>query len=133
MKHLATTTIAALVGALVIANPAYAFKACQVTDTGGVDDKSFNQTAWQGVTTAEAELGIDGMLLESDAETDYEPHINSFIAENCDLIVTGGFLLGDATQKAAEANPDAKFSIVDFAYDPTIPNVLGQVYPNGRP
>jgi len=128
VKHLATTTIAALVGALVIANPAYAFKACQVTDTGGVDDKSFNQTAWQGVTTAEAELGIDGMLLESDAETDYEPHINSFIAENCDLIVTVGFLLGDATQKAAEANPDAKFSIVDFAYDPTIPNVLGQVY-----
>lgn len=128
MKHLATTTFAALFGALMFASPAAAFKACQVTDTGGVDDKSFNQTAWNGVTTAQAELGIEGKILESSAETDYEPNINSFIAEDCDLIVTVGFLLGDATQKAATANPDTKFSIVDFAYDPTIPNVLGQVF-----
>jgi basic membrane protein A and related proteins len=128
LKHLASTAFAALLASMIMASPAAAFKACQVTDTGGVDDKSFNQTAWQGVTTAQAELGIEGKLLESNAETDYEPNINSFIAEGCDLIVTVGFLLGDATQKAAEANPDAKFSIVDFAYDPTIPNVLGQVY-----
>ena len=47
---------------------------------------------------------------------------------HCDVIITVGFLLGDATSTAALANPDQRFSIVDFAYDPTIPNVLGQVY-----
>ena len=62
------------------------------------------------------------------AETDYEANINSLLGGGCDVIITVGFLLGDATKTAAEANPDQKFSIVDFAYDPTIPNVLGQVY-----
>jgi len=108
--------------------PAAAFKACQVTDTGGVDDKGFNQTAWKGVQDAQSMLGVEGKLLESKAETDYVPNINSFVAEKCDIIITVGFLLGDATKAAAEANPGSKFSIVDYAYDPTIPNVVGQVY-----
>lgn len=108
--------------------PALAFTACEVTDTGGVDDKSFNQTAWKGVEDAQSKLGVEGKVLESSVETDYEPNINSFIQQKCDLIITVGFLLGDATKRAAEANPDAKFSIVDYAYDPAIPNVLGQVF-----
>ncbi len=112
---------------LASASAAGAFTACQVTDTGGIDDNSFNQTAWKGVQDAQAELGIEARFLESQAETDYEANINSLLGE-CDLIVTVGFLLGDATQKAAQANPDQKFSIVDFSYDPAIPNVLGQVY-----
>ena len=131
MKHVATTGFAAVVAALAFGGmtvPAAAFKACQVTDTGGVDDKGFNQTAWKGAQDAQAALGIETKLLESKAETDYEPNINSFVAEQCDIIITVGFLLGDATQKAAVANPNTKFSIVDFAYDPTIPNVLGQVF-----
>lgn len=104
------------------------FTACQVTDTGGIDDNSFNQTAWKGVQDAEAELGVGARFLESQAETDYEANINSLIAGGCDIIITVGFLLGDATANAAKANPEQKFSIVDFAYDPPIPNVLGQVY-----
>ncbi len=108
--------------------PEPAFKACQVTDTGGIDDKSFNATAWKGVTDAQAQLGVEGKYLESQQQTDYEKNINAFIEEKCDIIVTVGFLLGDATKAAAEANPDTKFSIVDYAYDPTIPNVLGQVF-----
>jgi basic membrane protein A len=108
--------------------PAAAFKACQVTDTGGIDDKGFNQTAWKGMQDAQAALGIQLAVLESKAETDYVPNIEAFLAENCDIIITVGFLLGEATKVAAEANPDAKFSIVDFAYDPVIPNVLGQVF-----
>ena len=127
-----TATLAALATAAVIgagtATPAAAFKACQVTDTGGVDDKGFNQTAWKGVQDAEKELGVEAKLLESKAETDYEPNINSFIGEKCDIIITVGFLLGDGTKKAAEANPDFKFSIVDFAYDPVVPNILGEVF-----
>jgi len=104
------------------------FKACQVTDTGGIDDKSFNATAWKGVQDAVTQYGIEGKILESAQAADYEKNINAFLEEGCDIIVTVGFLLGDATKAAAEANPDAKFAIVDFAYDPTIPNVVGLVY-----
>jgi basic membrane protein A len=105
-----------------------AFIACQVTDAGGIDDRSFNATAWKGVQDAMAEFGIEGKYLESQQQTDYEKNIRAFMDEGCNLIVTVGFLLGDATKAAAEANPDQPFSIVDYAYDPTIPNVLGQVF-----
>ncbi len=108
--------------------PGEGYLICQVTDTGGIDDKSFNATAWKGVTDAMEQLGVQGQYLESQQQTDYEKNINAFIEQGCDLIVTVGFLLGDATKAAAEANPDVMFSIVDFAYDPTIPNVLGQVF-----
>ncbi len=124
---LAALATAAVVGAGTAAEAA-TFKACQVTDTGGVDDKGFNQTAWKGVQDAADQLGIEIKLLESKAETDYEPNINAFLSEKCDIIITVGFLLGDATKKAAEANPDTKFSIVDFAYDPVVPNILGEVF-----
>lgn len=113
---------------LFAASTAAAFTACQVTDTGGIDDNSFNQTAWKGVQDAEASFGVTGRFLESQAETDYEANINSLLGGDCDIIITVGFLLGDATKTAAEANPDQRFSIVDFAYDPTVPNILGQVY-----
>ena len=73
-------------------------------------------------------LGIEGRFLESQAETDYDANINSLVDGDCDIIITVGFLLGDATEKAAIANPDQPFSIVDFSYDPPIDNVLGQVY-----
>jgi len=101
---------------------------CQITDTGGIDDKSFNETAWNGVLQAEEELGIQSNYLESQEVADYETNINAFMEEGCDLIITVGFLIADATQAAAEANPEQKFSIVDFAYDPVIPNVVGQVF-----
>lgn len=104
------------------------FTACQVTDTGGIDDNSFNQTAWKGVLDAQEAFGIGGRFLESQAETDYEANLVSLLGGQCDVIITVGFLLGDATKAAAEANPEQKFSIVDYAYDPAIPNVLGQVY-----
>lgn len=120
--------IATLLAGFGLASPASAFSVCQVTDTGGIDDNSFNQTAWQGVQDARDQLGITARFLESQAETDYDANLNSLLDGDCDLIITVGFLLGEATQTAAEANPDQMFSIVDFAYDPTIPNVLGQVY-----
>jgi basic membrane protein A len=131
MRHVfqpgAALALTAMLAALA-PQAAVAFTACQVTDTGGIDDNSFNQTAWKGVEDAQSALGIDGRFLESQAETDYEANINSLLGGGCDVIITVGFLLGDATKTAAEANPDQKFSIVDFAYDPPIPNVLGQVY-----
>ncbi len=111
--------------------PMDAMKACQVTDVGGVDDKGFNQKAYKGVTDAADQLGVEAIVLESQAETDYMPNIQSFVDQGCDVIVTVGFLLGDATMEAANANPDIPFTIVDYAYadgDIANNNVLGQVF-----
>jgi len=100
---------------------------CQITDTGGIDDKSFNQTAWKGVEDAMAQLGVEGKYLESQQQTDYEKNMNAFLEEGCDLIIPVGFLLADATAAAAEANPDRKFSIVDVDWL-DFPNVQLQAF-----
>ena len=89
---------------------------CQVTDVGGIDDKTFNATAWKGVLDFIDTYGGEPKFLESQQQTDYAVNINAFLEEGCDLIVTVGFLLGADTAIAAEANPDQKFAIVDFAY-----------------
>jgi len=128
MKKGALTSGVAAAFMMASATAATAFTACQVTDVGGIDDAGFNQTAWKGVQDAMSEYGIDGRYLESQSETDYQPNLNSLMESKCDVIVSVGFLMGDATATSAKANPDQKYSIVDFAYDPTIPNVIGQVY-----
>ena len=104
------------------------FLACEVTDTGGVNDKGFNQNAHDGLLKAQATLGIQTKLLESTADTDYAPNLKTMADAGCQLIVTVGFLLGDATKAAAALHPDIKYAIVDFAYTPAIPNVLGLVF-----
>jgi len=97
------------------------FLACQVTDMGGIDDQSFNQTAWKGIEDAIDAFGIEGKYLESQQQTDYEANINAFVEEGCDLIISVGFLMAEATGAAAEAYPDQKFAGVDIA---------GMDYPN---
>jgi basic membrane protein A len=108
--------------------PTVDYKACMVSDVGGIDDNSFNENAWAGMERAQDELGVEVTFLESRSAEDYARNIDQHVADGCDMIVTVGFLLGDATQAAAEANPDTRFAIVDFAYDPAIPNVEGLVY-----
>jgi basic membrane protein A len=92
------------------------FKVAQVTDLGGIDDKSFNATAYKGIEQAVADLGVEGKYLESQQQSDYNKNIQQLIDEDTDLIVTVGFLLGVDTATAAKANPDQKFAIVDYAY-----------------
>jgi len=99
-------------------------KICQVTDTGGIDDKSFNATAWAGMQQAEADFGVEIQYLESQQQSDYEVNLSTFVEAGCDLIVPVGFLLADATSAAADTNPDQKYAIVDVDYL-TQPNVLG--------
>jgi basic membrane protein A and related proteins len=101
-------------------------RGCLVTDQGGVDDASFNQTAWAGMQRAEEELGVEISVLESNSEADFEPNIQAFIEQDCDLIVTVGFLLGEATAAAAEANPDQLFAIVDEGIEGD--NLLGLTF-----
>ncbi|HEU5387168.1 MAG TPA: BMP family ABC transporter substrate-binding protein [Streptosporangiaceae bacterium] len=97
---------------------------CMVTDTGGIDDRSFNASSWAGMqAAAQANPNISVKYLQSTTQADYVPNINTFISQKCNIIVTVGFLMGDNTQAAAKAHPDQKFAIVDFSYNPPLPNV----------
>ena len=105
------------------------FQACMVTDTGGIDDRSFNASSYQGLKdAASADKAITPSYVQSTTESDYTPNINSLIAKRCGLVVTVGFLMGDATQAAAKANPSQRFAIVDYNYSPALPNVRGLIF-----
>jgi basic membrane lipoprotein Med (substrate-binding protein (PBP1-ABC) superfamily) len=95
-----------------------------VTDVGGVNDKSFNQSAWAGVQKAAKDFGFDAQYIQSTQPTDYEKNIDQFATEKYDVIVTVGFLMGDATALKAKQYPNIKFAIIDNAYFPT----KGQAY-----
>ncbi len=104
------------------------FKVGLVTDVGKVNDGTFNEYAYTGMMQAADEFGLDNAYIETQQPTDYEKNVEQFIDEGFDMIVTVGFMMGETTQKEAEANPDVKFAIVDYAYDPDIPNVMGLVF-----
>ncbi len=89
------------------------FKACMVSDSGGFNDKSFNESGYNGLKDAEESLGIKTATAESKQESDFAPNIDTMVGQNCNLIVTVGFLLATATGDAAQANPDTNFAIVD--------------------
>ena len=93
------------------------FTGCMVTDTGGINDKSFNQSSWQGMQAAAAtNPNITAKYLPSTTTSDYAKNISTFIGQKCGVIVTVGFLMGAATEAAAKANPHQKFAIVDCSY-----------------
>ena len=88
-----------------------------VTDTGGINDKSFNQSAWQGMQeAATANPNVTVKYLQSTTQSDYVPNINAFLGEKCGIIVTVGFLMASATETAAGAHPSQDFAIVDCSY-----------------
>jgi len=100
----------------VSASAASKFKACVVTDTGGINDKSFNASAYAGLKdAAKVDKNISYTYLSSTSSSDYAPNINKFITQNCGIIVTVGFLMDAATAAAANAHPSQKFAIVDDA------------------
>ncbi len=92
------------------------FKACMVSDSGGFDDKSFNQTSLKGQTDAAELLGVQTAQVQSDSDTEYPDNLNQLVQDGCNEITTVGFLLGEATRAAAEANPKVDFAIVDFEF-----------------
>ena len=95
-----------------------------VTDVGGVNDKSFNQTSWEGLQALAAEdSSFEVNYLESKTDADYQTNINTFIDEGYDLVICVGYMLADATRAAAEANPNQKFAIIDDASCADLPNV----------
>lgn len=125
-----TTTVAEETTTTEAGAEVTAVKVCFVTDLAGVDDRSFNAEGWRGVNDAVAASFVeaDPILLESDVAEDYQPNIDQCLSQGSQHIVTNGFALGDATKLNAEANPDIKFTIIDFSYDPDIENVRELVY-----
>jgi basic membrane protein A len=85
-----------------------------VTDTGGIDDKSFNASAWAGMQAAQSQASnVDPSYVASTAEADYEPNLRGFVTKKCNFILSVGGLMGDATKKVATENPTSQFAIVD--------------------
>ncbi|WP_203991611.1 BMP family lipoprotein [Micromonospora lutea] len=98
------------------------YTACMVTDVGGIDDKSFNASAWKGLEEAKAQNdNVNIKYVASKAEADYEPNLTQYVNQDCDFILAVGGLMSDATKKIAEANPDQQFGIVDA--NPGVANV----------
>ena len=130
----ATTTTTAETTTTAV--PVNAIKTCLVTDLAGVDDRSFNASAWQGVEDAMA-AGVatsDSFYLESDDATDWQPNIDQMIAQGCQHIVTVGFALGEVTAINAQAYPEITWTMIDNVLtDATfaplgLPNVRELVY-----
>ena len=111
------------------------FKACMVSDEGGFDDQSFNQSGAAGLEQAQDELGVEINLVESQGAADYGPNIDALLQDDCGIIITVGFAMGSATVEAALANPDQLFAIVDDTPDgdPSTPDVFDPPPPNVKP
>ena len=124
---LTITTLLAGCGPTPTPEPTAApFRVGQVTDVGGIDDKSFNATAWQGMLVAQDRLGVEVAYLESQQQTDYAANLQQFVDQGYDMIVTVGFLLTDDTATFAQQNPDIYFAGIDQFYgDTSLPNLLG--------
>jgi len=90
-------------------------KVCVALDTGGINDKSFNQTSYDGAKAA-LKKGFASSIeyLPAKSNADYAPNIKKFLDKKCTLIIGVGFLVADAINAAAATNPGVKFAIVDY-------------------
>jgi basic membrane lipoprotein Med (substrate-binding protein (PBP1-ABC) superfamily) len=99
-----------------------------VTDIGKVDDHTFNEFAYKGLMRAVKEFALHSAFIETQQTADYEKNMEQFATEGYDMIVTVGFMLGEATKKIALKYPRIRFAIVDYAYTPPVPNIVGLVF-----
>lgn len=83
------------------------------TDEGGINDKSFNQSANEGVEKAKSEFGIKYTAIEAQKKEDYEPNLQALVDNGCNLTFAVGYQLADAVAKVAKNNPDTNFCIID--------------------
>lgn len=103
-----------------------------VTDVGKVDDKSFNQAAWEGVQQLGSSIGAKTDYIETTNSTDYGTNIKSFVDQGYDVVVSVGFALGEATTKAATENPKIYFVGVDQFQAAPLTNLVGLTFPEDR-
>ena len=112
------------------AKDASTFKACAVSDAGGWDDKSFNESAYNGLTAARDNLGIQINTAESSSDTDFVPNVEAMVSDGCTLIIGVGFNLEQAIHKSAEQNTDLHYALVDSSFTDGQETVT---LDNGRP
>jgi basic membrane protein A len=138
MKKLYVLLTALLIAAMILPACAPAEEDCtsenvfcvgMVTDVGKINDKSFNQSAWEGVLLAEKELGAKVQYIETVDAKDYDKNISTFGDAGYDVIVTVGFALGEATIAAAAKYPNTKFIGVDQFQAETVDGVAGLIFP----
>jgi basic membrane protein A len=104
-----------------------AFKACMVLDTGGVDDRSFNQSSWAGLQAAnKANPKIAISYVASNSQNDYTPNLTAEVNKGCNTVIAVGGLMGDAVKASAKANPKQQFGQIDSGSSG--PNVYGLQY-----
>jgi basic membrane protein A len=104
-------------------------KVGMVTDVGGVNDQSFNQSAWEGLQKSKKDLGIKASYQESKQDADYQSNLETLYDAGNDLIWGIGFKMADAVLKAAKQNPKQKYAIIDYSFgEKTPPNVVGVMF-----
>ena len=103
-------------------------KLTMVTDTGGVNDQSFNQSAWEGMNQLKEEEGWDVSYLESKQDSDYATNLDKAVDSESDLVWGIGFAMADATAKAAKDNPKTQFAIIDNGGDSALENYTGVMF-----
>lgn len=99
-----------------------------VSDVAGINDQSYNQSAWEGLERAKKELGIEIKYLESQQDSDYATNVETLADEEVDLIIGVGSKLADTIKDAAENYPDQKFAIIDETYDEIPSNVKSVLF-----
>lgn len=105
------------------------FKACMVSDEGGFDDRSFNQSGKEGLDRAGADFGIETVAVESKSAADYPTNVDSLIQQKCNLIIGVGFNLADDMTKAAKQNPDVRFALIDAQFtEAGLPNAKPLIF-----
>src|SRR5690554_4037393 len=108
-------------------------KIAMVTDSGGVNDESFNQSAWEGLQRAEQELKVEVSYVESNDASDYQSNLEQMLDAGNDLIWGIGFMMADDLLDAAAANPDQKYAIIDSSFEETPENVVGVMFKAEQP
>lgn len=105
------------------------FSVGMVTDTGGVNDQSFNMSSWQGISNFAKKTNSKASYIESKQSSDYFVNIDRLADEKLNLIWGIGFSLADVIEWAAKTNPELNYAIVDYSYgDNTLDNVTGVVF-----
>ncbi len=98
------------------------FKVAMVTDVGGVNDQSFNQSAWEGLQKAKNGLNIDISYIESKQDADYQSNLETLLDAKNDIIWAIGFKMADIVMQVATQNPEQKYGIIDFTYGEEVPD-----------
>lgn len=109
------------------------FSTAMITDTGGINDQSFNQSAWEGLTELKKETGAEVNYIESQQASDFVTNLERLSDSGADLLWGIGYACADAVLEAAESNPDLRYAIVDNSYEETPDNVTGVLFKGQEP